>query len=100
MREVEEVVVQDAGCGEGVAGSVHGDSGSASHSPQAPTHPVFRHQSRDQRCVFHRDDFQFARASDDLTWVAGHMGLWCEVKVRGTLGPGEGDQKSTSTLNR
>lgn len=38
--------------------------------------------------------------SEDLEWVVRCMGSWCEVKVRGTSGPEEGDQRNMVILTR
>lgn len=93
MRGVEAGVVREVGCGVGVGGREHMANmvnvGLSPQSLDAPT--VLRHQFHDLGCVVHGDDFKFVGAPNGLTWVAGHMGPWYEVKAWGILGPEKGD---------
>lgn len=42
----------------------------------------------------------FAGLEKDLVWAVGRMKGWCELKVRGTLGPDVSDTQAIDILNR
>ena len=65
------------------------------HSPV-----VFYHEAKDLSCVVHGDDFTFEGEAEDLGWIAEKMKEWFEVKMRGILGPEDGDDKEVTILGR
>ena len=65
------------------------------HSPV-----VFFHPGKDLSCVVHGDDFTFEGEAEDLKWITQKMKEWFEVKIRGTLGPEDEDDKVVTILGR
>ena len=61
---------------------------------------VFYHEGRDLAVVVHGDDFTFEGEDEDLKWICEEMKKWFEVKVRGILGPEEGDDEQVTILGR
>lgn len=62
--------------------------------------PTVTVEERELRCVVHGDDFTFLGPEEELEWVAEKMKGWCEIKMRGVLGPEKGDMKSIDILSR
>ena len=60
----------------------------------------FYHLVKDLALVVHGDDFTFCGMESDLDWAEEKMKSWYEVKVRGKLGPDEGDDKEVTILGR
>ena len=50
--------------------------------------------------MVHGDDFTFEGEAEDLKWIAEKMKEWFGVKIRGTLGPEEEDDKMVNILGR
>ena len=61
---------------------------------------VFYHEGRDLAVVVHGDDFTFEGEAEDLKWIYGEIQKWFEVKLRGILGPEDGDDKEVTILGR
>ena len=61
---------------------------------------AFYHPQRDLACVVHGDDFTFCGPDEELDWAQGKMQEWYEIKIRGRLGPDEGDDKEVSIIGR
>ena len=61
---------------------------------------VFYHEERDLAAVVHGDDFTFEGEDKDLKWIYEEMKGWFDVKLRGILGPEEGDDKEVTILGR
>jgi hypothetical protein len=61
---------------------------------------VFYHPVRDLSLVVHGDDFTFCGVDEDLRWIKGLMESWFEIKMRGVLGPGEGEVRQITLLGR
>ena len=60
----------------------------------------FRRACDDVACVVHGDDFTFEGEPSSLQEIAKALAEVWLVKIRGTLGPGPGDDKEISILNR
>ena len=61
---------------------------------------VFYNSQRNIRSVIHGDDFTMLGSEEDLDWFRVKIEERFEVKIRGRLGPSEGDGKSIRILNR
>ena len=61
---------------------------------------VFSHAKRGVRAVIHGDDFTILGFEGELDWFRGQIRGNFEVKFRGRLGPGRGDDKAVRILNR
>ena len=61
---------------------------------------VFYHPGRDVSLAVHGDDFTFCGFDEDLVWIRNLMETWFEIKVRGILGAGDGDDKEVTILGR
>ena len=61
---------------------------------------MFFHPERNLRLVVHGDDFTILGGEADLDWFRRSISDKYEVKFRGRIGPGEGDDKSIRILNR
>ena len=61
---------------------------------------AFYHAGRDIRCVVHGDDFTLLGTDAELNWFRNKISIRYDVKFRGRLGIGEGDDKSIRILNR
>jgi len=61
---------------------------------------VFFNKERNIRVVVHGDDFTCLGNAHDLDWFRNQIIQRYEVKFRGRLGPGAGDDKSIRILNR
>ncbi len=61
---------------------------------------LFYHPERDIRVVVHGDDFTFMGIDSSLKWITAKLEEVYELKVRATLGPDPGDDKSVRILNR
>ena len=61
---------------------------------------VFFHRKRGLVCTVHGDDFTTAREKLHLDWFEDSLAAKYEIKREGRLGPGEGDVKELSVLNR
>ena len=61
---------------------------------------VFYNAEKDISCVVHGDDFTFEGGGPELLWITEKMTSWFEIKVRGLLGPEEGDDKHVVILGR
>ena len=48
----------------------------------------------------HRDDFTFCGLEEALEWIAGFMGGWFDIKVRGVIGGDPGDAREITILGR
>lgn len=64
----------------------------------APT--IMANESEQIRCVVHGDDFTFIGPEAGLKKIAAKMKEWCEIKMRGIVGPEPGDLKKIDILNR
>ena len=60
----------------------------------------FYHPERGISLAVHGDDFIFCGADKDLRWIRDLMKSWFEIKVRGIMGPDEGDVKEIIVLGR
>ena len=61
---------------------------------------MFYHQGRYISGLVHGDDFVFVGDDEDLDWVQGEMVKWFDMKVRGRIGDGKGDQEEMVVLGR
>ena len=61
---------------------------------------IFYHPLPDLSCVVHGDDFTVEGEGKELDWIQELMASWFEIKVRGRLGPEEGDDKEICILGR
>ena len=61
---------------------------------------VFRCKSRDLSVVIHGDDFTLLGPHDQLNWFTLQLSDKFQVKMRGIMGPDEGDVKEMRLLNR
>ena len=59
-----------------------------------------RHGSRNLRLAYHVDDCCILGAPLDLEWFRGQLDLELITKVRGLLGPDEGQVRDITLLNR
>ena len=55
---------------------------------------TFFHHERDMRLAGHGDDFTILASELDLDWLRRQIGGKCEVKLRGRVGPDDGDETS------
>ena len=60
----------------------------------------FYHPERDIRTVVHGDDFTSLATGDQCDWLAKELKKHFDLKVRGVLGSGPKDDKSSRILNR
>ena len=68
--------------------------------PGRATVVAFYHAEREVRIVVHGDDFVVEGKQSDLEWVRDVLAAKYILKVRGILGPEQGDQKSIVVLGR
>ena len=68
--------------------------------PWRATVVAFYHAEREVRIVVHGDDFVVEGRQSDLEWVRDVLAAKYILKVRGILGPEQGDQKSIVVLGR
>ena len=61
---------------------------------------VFYNSQKNIRTVIHGDDFTMLGNEESLDWFRNKINERFEVKIRGRLGPSEGDGKSIRILNR
>ena len=61
---------------------------------------VFKHDERNMKAVVHGDDFTIIGRSHDLDWLRQKISTRFEVKSRGRLGQGIGDDEEIRILNR
>ena len=61
---------------------------------------IFVHPERDIVCSVHGDDFTAVGPKDALDWYEAALENKYELKKGGRLGPGHGDDKETTCLNR
>ena len=61
---------------------------------------AFYMEGKELRVVVHGDDFTILGHESDLKWFRDKIRKRFEVKIRGRIGPDNGDEKSTRILNR
>ena len=61
---------------------------------------IFWHKDKDIRAVIHGDDFTLLGSEVSLDWFRDKIQEKFEVKFKGRLGPGNGDDKAVRVLNR
>ena len=61
---------------------------------------VFYHSVKDVSVLVHGDDFVAVGEDGDLEWFKALVVGWFEMKVRGKLGDGNGDEKNMVILGR
>ena len=63
-------------------------------------HPLAYFGIRNIIVVIHGDDFTALGFDKDLDWYRAEIQRKLQTKVKGRLGPGDGDQKEMRVLNR
>ena len=61
---------------------------------------VFHHAERNLLCSVHGDDFTTCGPKNELDWFENELAKQYELKVGPRLGPGAGDAKEVTVLNR
>ncbi len=61
---------------------------------------IFLHEERQLRCTVHGDDFTTVGGKEDLDWFEGEIEGHYECTIGPRLGPGPGDAKECTVLNR
>ena len=61
---------------------------------------IFEHATRGLKVMVHGDDFVSLGIEEEVNWFHSQMEAAYEVKIRGVLGPEEGDDKKIEILNR
>ena len=61
---------------------------------------VFKHEGRNMKAVVHGDDFTIIGRSQDSDWLHQKISTRFEVKFKGRLGQGKGDDKEIRIINR
>ena len=66
---------------------------------ECPRHAYFWHVEKEIRAVIHGDDFTLLGREGDLDWFREQIQEKFDVKSRGRLGPGRGDDKCVRIRN-
>ena len=61
---------------------------------------IFLHKEKEIQVVVHGDDFAVLATQDDINWLAKYLGSKLKIKLRGVLGPEDGDMKQIFILSR